>query len=674
MNDFLFILSIGPVQSFISQARKTQDLYEGSRLLSLLCREGIQYTLKAFPGQARCIFPADPKSPSIPNRFLIQLQTDRNPEELSELAREVEKHIKKEVFLKKYALSGRLERIKGQEDNPSLKVQLRNVNIRKVKKQLKELLDIQWAIVPVEGNYLKAYEQAEKLLGVAKHTVPFGAFTDQEAGRKCSVCGERNVRYYRCSPNETESIFPGEKEGLSGEQQEESLNHLWERKLFQEPGEAAVFHTWDSDIGLGWGDLQPGEGLCGVCAAKRFNLGYDFPSTAEVALMDTFEKAMKLNGAVREIVDYIECFSQRQKPLGHSFNWQFFYEENISSIAAIEKAGFPLKGNKAAKLKEIQEMHLAMSQKLRQLNLPLTKYYCLVIFDGDRMGEWLSGRFLETPEESLEQFHSEFSKLLSEYAKWVSAYLKAPKGEVVYAGGDDFLGLINLQYLYEVLDMLREQFDCQVNQKLKAKFEGHLNEEAEDFTFSAGVAIAHYKTPLQEVLNQARRIEQLAKEKGGRNALALGLILRTGQFKATYWKWRFNQNKLLSLLQKANNLLRPDVLSDTFARALIQHVQPIMERSGAITCTPYQRGQYAEMVSSELNRLLPRSRGFLLSEGELQELADSLSALLGSEENEEVLYSKEHGQWHIQNFLSLLELMLFVSNHTIVEPSKTQAV
>lgn len=674
MKTYLYLLSIGPVQSFISQARKTQDLYEGSRLLSLLCREGMQYTLNALPGQARCIFPADPKSPSVPNRFLIQLQTNKEPAELAAFARKAKKHIKKEAFLKKYALEGRLERIKGQEGSPDLKARLREINIKKVKKQLKELLDIQWAIVPVESNYLEAYEQAERLLRVAKNTVPFGAFTDQEAGRKCSVCGERNVRYYRCSPNETESIFPGENGGLSDEQREESLNHLWGRKLFQEPGEVAVFHTWDSGARLGWGDLQPGEGLCGVCAAKRFNLGYDFPSTAEVALMDTFEKAMKLNGAVREIVDYIECFSQKQKPLDHSFNWQFFYEENISSIAAIEKAGFPLKRNKAAKLKEIQEKHLALRQKLQQLGLPLTKYYCLVLFDGDRMGEWLSGRFLDAPEETLEQFHAELSKLLSAYAKWVSTYLKAPQGEVIYAGGDDFLGLVNLQYLYEVLDMLREQFDCQVNQKLKAKFEGQLNEEAEDFTFSAGVAIAHYKTPLQEVLNQARRIEQLAKEKGGRNALALGLILRTGQFKATYWKWRYNQNKLLSLLQKANALLRPDVLSDTFARALIQHIQPIMERSGTITCTPYQRDQYAEMVSSELNRLLPRSRGFLLPADELQEFADNLSALLASEENEEVLYSKESGQWNIQNFLALLELMLFVSNHTIAESSKMQEV
>ena len=33
---YLFLFNIGPVQSFISQARKTQDLYAGSRILGEL--------------------------------------------------------------------------------------------------------------------------------------------------------------------------------------------------------------------------------------------------------------------------------------------------------------------------------------------------------------------------------------------------------------------------------------------------------------------------------------------------------------------------------------------------------------------------------------------------------------------------------------------------------------
>ena len=40
MNNHLFLFTIGPVQRFIALARKTQDLYAGSYLLSHLCRIG----------------------------------------------------------------------------------------------------------------------------------------------------------------------------------------------------------------------------------------------------------------------------------------------------------------------------------------------------------------------------------------------------------------------------------------------------------------------------------------------------------------------------------------------------------------------------------------------------------------------------------------------------------
>lgn len=36
MSQFLFLFTIGPVRSFIARARKTQDLYAGSFLLSHL--------------------------------------------------------------------------------------------------------------------------------------------------------------------------------------------------------------------------------------------------------------------------------------------------------------------------------------------------------------------------------------------------------------------------------------------------------------------------------------------------------------------------------------------------------------------------------------------------------------------------------------------------------------
>ena len=57
---------------------------------------------------------------------------------------------------------------------------------------------------------------------------------------------------------------------------------------------------------------------------------------------------------------------------------------------------------------------------------------------------------------------------------------------------------------------LREKFDKMVSEPLKKAGSSRMNQV--NLTFSAGVVIAHIKTPLSEVLNWARKMEHEAKE------------------------------------------------------------------------------------------------------------------------------------------------------------------
>lgn len=69
---YLYLFQIGPVQSFIAAARRTQDLYVGSRLLTLLARAGITKAQELGVDDDSMIFPAmkDGNLPtSIPHRF-----------------------------------------------------------------------------------------------------------------------------------------------------------------------------------------------------------------------------------------------------------------------------------------------------------------------------------------------------------------------------------------------------------------------------------------------------------------------------------------------------------------------------------------------------------------------------------------------------------------------------
>lgn len=68
MTKYLFLFTVGPVQSFIAQARKTQDLYAGSRILGELIFAASEV---AKQHQIEFIFPKEiEKEGSIPNRFL----------------------------------------------------------------------------------------------------------------------------------------------------------------------------------------------------------------------------------------------------------------------------------------------------------------------------------------------------------------------------------------------------------------------------------------------------------------------------------------------------------------------------------------------------------------------------------------------------------------------------
>lgn len=86
--DYLLLFSIGPVQSFIAAARKTEDLWAGSYLLSFLVEKAIdklEETVSENGGDLELIYPVKLKGAdkaygsmvaSYPNRFLSLVSTD----------------------------------------------------------------------------------------------------------------------------------------------------------------------------------------------------------------------------------------------------------------------------------------------------------------------------------------------------------------------------------------------------------------------------------------------------------------------------------------------------------------------------------------------------------------------------------------------------------------------
>jgi CRISPR-associated protein Cmr2 len=561
-NKYLFLFTIGLIQSFIAQARKTQDLYASSFLLSHLIDIGIN-TLKKNKVEYEHIFPAE-NIKSKPNRFIVVIDAE-NREKIEAVGRYIK------------------EAVEGEFKNIAEKVQ-EKLNLGKdFDEQIKTHLQVYWVALPLDGNdYTDTYRALESYLGAIKNVRQFDQFNNGkgELGRKCSLCGERNVKVYRLTDEEEK------KEGLR------KRNDGLLSKLYVKEDDVAFFEPRDETDRL---KMQKGEGLCAVCFTKRFadryfeerleyNYTKHFPSTAQIAAMEWLSKILD-----KERWDYKAFFND--------FDAQLFYEENLER-KYLEKYNYFKDDNSLKKAKQkLKEFYDIKSDKNKDkvLGKP-SKYYALLMLDGDNMGKWLSGAFLEN-ESELEAFQKALSNALGDYADKVESIIQEPKGKLVYAGGDDVMAFVNLEHLFGILTDLRRKYP---NFKEKKEFDKF--NITKDSTASCGIVIAHYKTPLSEVLKWARRMAHEAKDKGDRNAFGLAVLKHSGEINKTLLKWDLGHysNKItaesIKLLENLVNELNDE--NEGFSNTFIKNLDIELQILDVVD---------EDILKTELGRLLERA-------------------------------------------------------------------
>jgi len=200
---YLFLISVAPVQSFISEARKTHDLFAGSRILSEMTNEGMKIFTTLNEGinkeKGVVIFP-NPENESKPNRFLGEIKGTEN--ELRKLGQKIEEKIrgKFEKFgedaLKKTSLNYEIEKRKNKfEDEKEYQKEREKVKEefkQEFDNQIRNHLEISWLFEEIkDDDYKTAYKNIETHLEAVKNTRGFDAFT--EIGRKCSIDGKNNA-------------------------------------------------------------------------------------------------------------------------------------------------------------------------------------------------------------------------------------------------------------------------------------------------------------------------------------------------------------------------------------------------------------------------------------------------------------------------------------------------
>lgn len=399
MNKYLFLFSIGPVQSFIANSRKMRDLYSGSFLLSYLVLHICKFidANKDTSIKIERILPIDlnQKNGQIanaPNRILLRIEfSDGNSidEKMNKLAESIEKELRTE-FKKIY------------EDIFSKCGITVNSSIEN---QLKDFPEVYY--VYQEYTSGESFNEISSKLQAVK-TIQTFSQTNEKAGRKCSLFPEYNALFYK-SKDGQEPKF----------KVDEAINIGKIKKCFYA--------------------LNPGEAVCSKAFVKRMMC----------LLSDENFRGYKYN----EDIVSVAYMLLRDRVSGDS-NGQALLNK-LSREAA--EAVFDLQNKQLLSDDEYSTEDQKAAQELYDYLKAekISPYYAVLKFDGDGIGD-LYRKCSESEQTKL-------SKDIGEFAAQVPDIMDSYNGMCIYAGGEDFLGFLPVAKAIPAIKEFRELFQKTVH-------------------------------------------------------------------------------------------------------------------------------------------------------------------------------------------------------------------
>ncbi len=549
----LLLIALGPVQSFIAQARRTRDLWYGSHLLSELGRAAARHLLG---NGAELIFPAlDPGDPelvpctqplrsngrpplNVANKLLAIVPADTNPADLARATREAVQGFWREALAK--PVWNRCQSLLA----PGVRAAW--------DEQITTFLEFAAVWTPfADGSYVEARRALERTLAARKNLRDFDPWHHLRGNvPKSSLDGERET-----------VLLPGD-----------------DRKEKKNPAAAALAHGYR---------IAEGEQLDAVGLVKR--AGGDpeqFVPLVNVALASWIDTAAK---DAHEELDHL-CKACRAEGIG-----------TVRRLPATAHFGFDASVLLPSRWREIfEEQRLTgnfqrwgetnVRPLLRRMSEPYPYVACLVA-DGDRMGQALDR--LDSPES-----HRRFSETLSRFAGRARQIVEQYLGSLVYAGGDDVLAFLPLPTALNCADELHQVFGATMAAAgLPA---------GDPPTLSVGIGVGHVMEGMGELLDLGREAEHIAKQGRGegdqpRDALAVVVDLRSGGKRS--WRGRWGEKPTISL-QKAIT-----ALDQGFPSRKVYEIATALRRLPAPDRVQGTASGWALALDGEVRRSLARVRG-----------------------------------------------------------------
>lgn len=488
--------TLGPVQGFVAQARRTRDLYSGSFLLSYLAGQAICAIVNAggkiaFPKVDEEGVITDPLLKAImscelgkkieqppflgtlPNRFKAYIPEDFDPSHCQLAIQKAWGRIAGEVWNKF------IEDVAAKDHDMGYTREIWD-------RQIRNFWEIAWAIG--EGN---------DLLDRRKNWRSY--VPEVEPGDKCTLMGtlQEISGYIRAREREKQDAF-------------------WD----------AVRENM-SNKNLVTLDLRKDERLCAVSLVKRlfprmaeqaigWRVPVNYPSTSYMAAVhwiagiiekkpewarDFCSLAAKMSSVVKNEYGNIfacinEAIKKRPQAAGIAcLDGKCFFENALENDRVWPEGTSDNRKEMRQKLNELKE------------GKP-SPFYAVLLMDGDHVGSLLS-----------KYDGASVSRALARFSENVDTLVKRHNGITVYAGGDDVMALLPLE------DALAAAFD------LRNSYAGSFQEEYKDSplsegesTLSGAIIYAQNHVPLKAVILKAHELlDKVAKDKTGRDSLAVSV-------------------------------------------------------------------------------------------------------------------------------------------------------
>ncbi len=488
-DDAILIFTFGPVQSFISEARRAADLYVGSRILVELARAAGQAVVESCGGgreDSPLIFPAILEANDVPNKLVARVAWER-AEEIAEIAQDALLDKWKEIA------ATACDWLREKEPPPD------QTWSEIWERQIKHHWEIYWSAALWDGDYAHAYQLASRGLDAAKRTRTFDP--GEEHDHKDSLSGRRTALR------------------LGGKRQD--ARWYWSQIAGQvEPAR-----------------LRPEgrERLDAIGAVKRFcRLAREqrFASTSSVAAADyvaVLDRAPQEVMAHQRAVE--DLLGDNLYEVNTSAIWPYdgdlLYEETFTRERLMEDYGpqtidqSRLDGAKRTLRRLFEATHRKPSP-----------YYAIIVLDGDDMGERISNCSRVEEHLELSEKMNLFARLVDEGLECKGAGQWGYHAQSIYNGGDDVL----------VLSPLAEALG--LAQRLASEFQRTVGTTA-----SAGIAIAHHLYPLDATLRVARQAEARAKRIRDKGAVCVRVLKRSGRTREMRSHWQDMGDNMDGLVQ-----------------------------------------------------------------------------------------------------------------------------